>query len=213
MKHKKLNRLLPIKFDHRDKKSQAYWLYKCSCGVEKVIRKCSVDSEDTKSCGCLQRELARVHMKINGDLAFKVNTIHGESSTKGRKSEAGGGTSRKGRTREYIVWYNIKYRCLNPNSEHYKDYGGRGITMYGPWIYSYESFRDWLVTNIGRCPGSRYSLDRINNNGNYEPGNLRWATRSQQQKNRRFELRTTNPEEIQLVLNFRQEKAERVPLR
>jgi hypothetical protein len=78
----------------------------------------------------------------------------------------------------------MKYRCLNPNDHAYKDYGGRGIKVCDEWRRSYPAF----IAHVGKRPSGDYHLDRIDNNGNYEPGNVRWATRSQQQRNIRTNL-------------------------
>jgi len=75
-------------------------------------------------------------------------------------------------------------RCLNPKNTEYKNYGGRGITIYPPWIDDYVAFRDYINQNLGPCPKDQ-TLDRINNDGNYEPGNLHWAPQSVQRLNAR----------------------------
>lgn len=89
---------------------------------------------------------------------------------------------RRGLTREYQAWQMAKARCFNPGATGYqKYYGGRGITMCDRWRYSYENF----LADMGRCP-PKHSLDRWPNPaGNYEPGNCRWATASQQNSNLR----------------------------
>jgi hypothetical protein len=91
-----------------------------------------------------------------------------------------GDTSRTARTPEYVAWSNMRGRCLNLDHPKFKDYGGRGITVCEGWD-SYENF----LADMGRRPGPDLSLDRIDNDGNYEPGNCRWATKSEQQSNRR----------------------------
>lgn len=82
---------------------------------------------------------------------------------------------------EYGAWAAMKDRCRRKNHRQYAYYGGRGITVCDRWLKSYSNFLD----DMGKRPSSDYSLDRINNSGNYEPGNCRWATRSEQNKNRR----------------------------
>lgn len=84
------------------------------------------------------------------------------------------------RTKEHVAWSNAKQRCFDPNVRNFGDYGGRGITMCPEWRDSFAAF----LRDMGPCPDD-CSLDRINNDGNYEPGNCRWATRQQQTRNRR----------------------------
>jgi hypothetical protein len=83
----------------------------------------------------------------------------------------------------YQTWIDIKRRCYNPNNKDFKNYGNRGIKLYFEWIDNYILFQDWILNNIGNRPENK-TLDRINNNGNYEPGNLRWATPEEQSKNK-----------------------------
>ncbi len=81
---------------------------------------------------------------------------------------------------EYHAWSNMRERCRNPHHKSYANYGGRGITISPLW----DTFAAFLA-DMGRRPDDSFSLDRIDNDGNYEPGNCRWATRSQQQQNKR----------------------------
>lgn len=89
-----------------------------------------------------------------------------------------------GKTGTYLhgLWRAIKNRCYNAKLKCYGNYGGRGIRVCARWLNSFEDF----CSDVGERPGSQYSLDRFpNNDGNYEPGNVRWATKSQQARNRR----------------------------
>lgn len=95
------------------------------------------------------------------------------------KSRKHGASFRGKQTTEYRAWCSMKYRCLNPNSKDYYMYGAKGITIHHKWILSFEEF----IAYIGLKPSREYSLDRINPSGNYEPGNVRWATAREQRIN------------------------------
>jgi hypothetical protein len=92
-------------------------------------------------------------------------------------------------TPEYRAWGAMKTRCLNPNYPDYPNWGGRGITVYEPWITDFMAFYQYM----GQRPSPTHSIDRYPNpNGNYEPGNVRWATKQEQSENRR--PTTTGPD-------------------
>lgn len=135
----------------------------CTCGSQKVVLKDNLRRGLSKSCGCLRREkLAEI--KKGNAYGFK----HGHAPD-GHSSP------------EYAAWAKMKDRCRNPLNAEFDAYGGRGISVCASWRGSFESF----LLDMGLRPGDRFSLDRINNEGNYEPDNCRWATQSQQNANRR----------------------------
>ena len=130
----------------------------CDCGKEKVIRSNNLRSGNTKSCGCLNATSALKH----------------------------GSTASHKVTREYKTWCGMKERCMNQKKECYKNYGGRGIKVCDEWLHSFENFLAYLKANKMYPKPVGMSLDRYpNNDGNYEPGNIRWATSSQQRQNQR----------------------------
>ena len=133
------------------------WLCKCDCDVSTLTTTGSLRSGNAQSCGCARIEKTRINL-----------LKHGESV--GGKPSA-----------EYRAWQAMKSRCNNTSDARYESYGGRGITVCDRWINSFDAF----LTDIGRKPTPKHSLDRIDVNGNYEPANCRWATNAEQATNKR----------------------------
>ena len=134
-----------------------YYLCQCDCGNQKEILSGGLSCNGVKSCGCGIAESVRERMTTHG------HSIHGKS------------------TRTYNIWVKINVRCYNQKHEQYKDYGGRGIKVCDRWRASFENF----LKDMGECPPN-LSIDRYpNNDGNYEPGNCRWATTGEQHRNMR----------------------------
>lgn len=161
---KKFGRLTVIKRSAKCIRS-GMWLCGCECGNWRIVRGSDLKSGNTRSCGCYRRELIRQRNRSR--------LIHGCTP---RAS---------GPIPEYTAWANAKKRCFYFQHKYYKNYGGRGITMCKQWRNSFGAF----FAYIGRRPPG-LTLDRVNNDGNYEPGNIRWATRKQQQNNTRRNRRS-----------------------
>jgi len=95
------------------------------------------------------------------------------------------GHNRRGkRTRLYRIWRDVVTRCHNPNHQQFRDYGGRGLQAYETWRNSFQAFRDDVLAEIGEPPPGAL-FGRIDTGLGYQPGNIKWATRTQQNRNRR----------------------------
>lgn len=102
---------------------------------------------------------------------------------------------------EYNIWRSMLARCKNPNLECYANYGGRGITVCDRWQESFEDF----IADVGSRPSPLHTLDRIDNNAGYEPGNVRWATQDEQNRNKRSNHFLTIDNRTQCVTDWARE--------
>jgi hypothetical protein len=155
----RFGRLLVVSIDKLNKGKRIKWICQCDCGNETSVDGSKLRAKETRSCGCLQREEQSKRIS-------KANLKHGHNR-KGNQSDT------------HKSWTAMIQRCTNPNYTDYMNYGGRGIAVCERW----RSFENFLV-DMGERPKEK-SIDRIQVNGNYEPSNCRWATRSEQQKNKR----------------------------
>lgn len=155
----KFNRWLVIARLKNNKQGRAMWLCQCDCGNLGKVTTSDLINGKSKSCGCL-----------NIEFIAQLNKTHGKTHT-----------------RLFNVWQCMIARCYNANRSNYKNYGGRGITVCDEWKNDFMNFYNWAMQNgydetalRGKC-----TIDRINNDGNYEPDNCRWVTLKSQCSNRR----------------------------
>jgi hypothetical protein len=153
----KFGRLSIVSYAGMNRHSQSLWLCRCDCGKDKIIRSLTLKNGESTSCGCRQREVVG-----------SMNRTHGCASANNR-------------TPEYRSWKAMWTRCTNRKQKDAKTYIGRGITICKRW----KSFENFLA-DMGPKPSLKHSIDRYpDNDGNYEPGNCRWATAKEQSSNSR----------------------------
>lgn len=158
----RFGRLTILSKDPVSKNGQVRWLCRCDCGNEKVIIGTSIRGGVTLSCGCLSREITS-----------KVRTTHGHTRGSAKDSRRS--------TPEWQAWRAMISRCTNPNRRDNKHYLDRGITVSPRWINNFENF----YADMGDRPSPQHSIDRIDVNGGYTPGNVKWSTVIEQRLNRR----------------------------
>jgi hypothetical protein len=154
------------------------YLCQCDCGKQAVLRSINFTSSHTTSCGCRKSEHAvencariNAHPGRPNNLAAFIAEVQADPTRHWAYDE-------QTHTAEYRAYRGAKRRCTDPTGKWWQDYGGRGIE------FRFTSFEQWLA-ELGPKPSPGHSVDRKDNDGHYEPGNVRWATRAEQNKNQR----------------------------
>lgn len=146
-------RLTVVERTENSKTGKTRWRCKCDCGNITTPYATDLRRQNTKSCGCLNKEATT-----------KRNFIHGMSHSS-----------------EHNIWWAMVQRCYNPKDQAFSRYGGRGITICNEWRTDFMAF----FNHIGPRPSKNYSIERVNNNKGYKPGNVKWGTRIEQSNNKR----------------------------
>ena len=194
--------------------NRSTWICLCDCGNQTIVTASHLLRGGTKSCGCLltakKKDLTgskfdRLQVIEEGPKASdrhatwickcdcgNITTVKSSYLLQGITRSCGcynieqiklaNTTHGKSNTSEYEIWCGMKKRCYNPNYKEFRYYGGRGITICDSWKNSFEAF----YQDMDRRPSSKHSIDRVNNDGNYEPSNCRWATIKEQNNNKRL---------------------------
>lgn len=149
------------------------WLCKCDCGETLEIKASDLTQKRMISCGCHKNKKAL-------NMAIKQN---------------------KDNMRLYYIYIDMKRRCNNPNDQYYIRYGGRGIKVCDEWNdkYGFASFYEWAINN---GYANNLTLDRIDNDGNYEPSNCRWATHKEQSNNTSFNVKAEYRGEVKSLAEW-----------
>ena len=205
---KRFGKLVVLSLAPKTKNRSTVWLCQCDCGNQKVVRHKNLIEGIITDCGCSSKNNLIENQKIGrltliekipacrganwqclcdcGNLIIvkeyqlKNGIIKSCGCLKEEYSKMGNFIHGFNKTRIQEIYHAMKERCYNKNHIHYNNYGGRGIAVCDEWKNDYDSFYNWSIQN-GYQLG--LSLDRINNDGNYEPNNCRWTTRKQQQRN------------------------------
>lgn len=216
--NQRFGRLIALEIANQRKNGTYLWACRCNCGKKTIVDGTHLRRGLIRSCGCLQRERDREFEDITGQRFGRLTALAPTRSASGRfcwlwrcdcgkETVARSGPVRAGqmqscgcfriervraaitthgasRTPEYDCWIAMFQRCYNPKNPMFKYYGGRGIEVCERW-HKFENF----LADMGRRPAGRYSIERIDNDGNYEPRNCKWIPQGEQAKNTRKQKR------------------------
>lgn len=166
----RFGRLVTLGPVRRTKNSQILWLCQCDCGSGPIVVSANLLSGNSTSCGCLRR----------GQIPIPLPTYKLTQHPL------------------YKTWVRMVNRCNNQNEKGYRNYGGRGITVCDDWRHDFDAFKNH-VTSLSHCGEEGYSIDRIDNALGYFPGNVKWSTRTEQNRNKRDNHLLTHNDKTQSI--------------
>lgn len=152
----RFGRWTALEISGRNRHNQILWLCLCDCGNLSKIPSGTLSSGRSKSCGCLHKEIVSVKQTTHGLYSHPL----------------------------YRTWNSMVHRCCSPTDKDYLSYGGRGISVFDRWTDNPLEFINY-ASSLPNCGTEGYTLDRIDNNGNYEPGNIKFSTSLEQGNNKR----------------------------
>ncbi len=171
----KYDRLTVLAYSHNNGQGKM-WKCRCVCGTITYVKTAALNNKTTRSCGCLQKDFARDHIRNVGIR----NTKHGQAGTQA-----------------YHSWRNMMMRCYDETRDDFHRYGGRGISVCGEW-HKFDAF----FADMGQPPEAGMQLDRIDNESGYSPDNCRWTTRKIQCRNRRSNVQLTYQGRTQCMFDW-----------
>ena len=164
--NKTFGRLTVLKeSDTRSKQGYVQWVCRCECGNTIIVSSYSLTSGNTKSCGCLQKEI-----------------VTNRNMSRSRYSSV------DRQTRLYKIWKGMHARTSYESQASYRDYGARGIKVCDDWADDYTKFRDWALDH---GYDDNLTIDRVDVNDDYTPDNCKWSTRKEQNNNQRSNIQLT----------------------
>lgn len=208
----KYGKLTVLSKNKRESSRRSFWDCVCDCGKRTIVRGSHLTSGAITSCGCKKEIVDEIGKRYGGLIVvspFKkaknraatwlcrcdcgeYKEISGTALRARSNTSCGCGIHRNKKntlhgfanTKEYRAWYGMIKRCYDTKNNRYDDYGGRGVSVAEEWKDNKNGIVLFL-NYIGPCPSILHSVDRIDTNGNYEPGNVRWSSKKEQAKNRR----------------------------
>lgn len=167
---------------------QGAWLCLCECGRRGVVRGHALRDGTIQGCGNHRPKPKPMYcVDCSKPITRYAKRCRSCDSRIKPRSVTHGRAKRKATLPEYEVWVQMKGKCFRQTHEAYKNYGARGITVCEEWRNNFQAFYD----HVGPRASPKHTIERINNNGNYEPGNVKWATRHEQNRNQRSNVYLT----------------------